>query len=102
MAFLTVSSHREACMKLVALSIVIAAGPAVAAAETVDASGYRSIFADYRTFNDEPIASWADANAEMERLGGHSGHVAAPPVPAPKNASQPPENRGQPAPDAGR
>ena len=94
------SFHKEACMKLVALSFVIVAGPAIAASETADASSYRSIFADYRAFNDEPIAAWADVNAEMERLGGHSGHVAAPPVPTPKHDSRPPENPGQPAPNA--
>ena len=89
-------------MKLVALSFVIVAGPAIAASETADASSYRSIFADYRAFNDEPIAAWADVNAEMERLGGHSGHVAASSIPALKNASRPAENRGQPAPGTGR
>ncbi len=89
-------------MKLLALSILIAAGPAIAAAETADASNYRSVFADYRTFNNEPIAPWAEANAEMERLGGHSGQVAASSIPAPKNASRPAENRGQPVPGAGR
>lgn len=36
-------------------------------------SMYRSAFADYRPFKDQPLATWRDANREVGRIGGHAG-----------------------------
>lgn len=57
-------------------------------------AGYRSSFADYRAYRDVPARPWTEANREMERLGGHVGHVkgqvpaAAPAAGAGKDESQ--------------
>ncbi len=43
---------------------------------------YRSAFADYRNFKDEPMGSWRETNDAMGRLGGHMGHASHPGMPA--------------------
>jgi hypothetical protein len=37
--------------------------------------GYRSAFADYRGFKDEPLKAWRESNEAMQHLGGHMGHL---------------------------
>lgn len=36
---------------------------------------YQSVFADYRSWTDEPIKAWREANEEVGRSGGHTGHA---------------------------
>jgi hypothetical protein len=36
---------------------------------------YESAFRDYRPFVDPELARWREANQEMGRLNGHSGHA---------------------------
>ena len=50
---------------------------------------YRSAFADYRNFKDEPLGSWREANEAMGRLGGHMGHAGDPDMPT----SEPPQEK---------
>jgi hypothetical protein len=47
---------------------------------------YISAFDGYRTFKDEPLGSWHDANTEMGKLGGHTGNLGMA-EPARTNAS---------------
>jgi hypothetical protein len=37
---------------------------------------YKSAFAEYRGFRDEPVGSWRESNDRMQRLGGHMGHLS--------------------------
>jgi hypothetical protein len=34
---------------------------------------YESAFSGYRSFREEPLASWREANEEVARAGGHAG-----------------------------
>lgn len=36
---------------------------------------YKSVFAEYRGFREEPVGSWRESNDRMQRLGGHMGHL---------------------------
>jgi hypothetical protein len=36
---------------------------------------YRSSFEDYRPWSAEPLRDWRAVNDEVERLGGHAGHL---------------------------
>ncbi len=40
---------------------------------------YRSAFEGFRPWNDEAAQDWRRVNNEMEQLGGHIGHLRAPP-----------------------
>lgn len=67
-------------MRFLALTALVATGPSWAADTTSPpASGtepeYKSTFADFRGFKDEPVMSWRDSNDRMRRLGGHAGHL---------------------------
>lgn len=79
------------------LLLLLAAALAVGrgwAADSPSTSGlgaqpaYRSAFAGYRNFKDEPVGSWREANDAMGRLGGHMGHTGHPGMPA----SEPPDD----------
>lgn len=73
------------------------AAPAAKAAGERAGAAYRSAFADYRPFAEEPPKDWRRANDEVLEAGGHvgllkgtnaqpsghSGHGAKPPASAP-------------------
>jgi len=65
--------------------------PADPAAPTAPGT-YRSAFEGYRPFADAEVERWREANEEMQRLGGHVGHVpgALTPRAAPAPAAKPP------------
>ena len=44
------------------------------------------------------MAPWAESNNEMERLGGHAGHVAPPPAPAEASPHPTPTSTVRPSP----
>lgn len=69
-------------MKYWALSFVLIAGSAAAVSNGEATPGYQSVFSDYRAYQEVPVAPWAESNNEMERLGGHAGHVAPQSAPA--------------------
>jgi len=49
---------------------------------------YRSAFTGFRPFGDETPQDWRRVNDEMQRLGGHAGHLRpAPPDKVPVGAS---------------
>ncbi len=64
-----------------------------AAARTIE---YRSTFEGYRGWSAQPLRNWREVNDEVERLGGHAGHLrgdsAAPEQksPTPPAQTQPP------------
>lgn len=79
---------------LLPFAAALAAAPAWAAEPpSADAApsqrAYRSAFADYRNFKDEPVGSWREANDEMGRVGGHAGHTSHSGMPA----SPPPQEK---------
>lgn len=49
---------------------------------------YRSVFDDYRRWTDATTQDWRRLNAEMQRLGGHAGHLRAGPPADGKPPSQ--------------
>jgi hypothetical protein len=55
---------------------------------------YRSAFADYRAWRDEAPQDWRASNREMEKLGGHVGHLRG------HLPDAPPPEQGAPAPAA--
>ena len=57
---------------------------------------YQSPFESYRSWSTEPPRDWREVNDEVERLGGHAGHLRAAPV-APMPHTSPPAN-SEPAP----
>lgn len=67
-------------MKRLALTLVIAAGPLWADSpplpDAAPAASYRSAFHDYKPLQEPPIQNWQQANGEVARLRGHSGHLA--------------------------
>ncbi len=72
-------------MKL-SMTLLLAAGAGSALAAGVQAADpraaapavvYRSVFETYVPLDEARIADWREVNAEMERLGGHRGHVGA-------------------------
>jgi len=64
-------------------SVLIAASLAAASASAPAPSGiaaapavsYRSAFDDYRTWDAQSPRDWREVNDEVERLGGHAGHL---------------------------
>jgi hypothetical protein len=66
--------------------LLVPAAAAIAAAlpaAALELAPYRSVFSDYRPWRaDEPRADWRSVNDEVGRLGGHAGHLRAPPPPA--------------------
>lgn len=72
-------------MKILALSLVVAAGAAWAESptppEATPAKAYQSAFGDYRPIQDETVLDWRTSNDEMGRLRGHMGHLEAAPTP---------------------
>jgi hypothetical protein len=67
---------RGALAAIIALTAAFAsranpADPALAVAEPT----YASSFAGYRRYESPQIAPWRELNDEMERLGGHAGHI---------------------------
>ena len=83
-------------MKCWTISFILVAAPAVAVANGEATPGYQSVFTDYRSYKEVPVAPWAESNNEMERLGGHTGHIAPPPAPA--EASPHPSSTVRPSP----
>jgi hypothetical protein len=57
----------------------LAASCAVAAAQDSSPGQarveYRSSFENYRPWSPEPLRDWRAVNDEVERLGGHAGHL---------------------------
>lgn len=74
------------------IAAVMTAASATAAAQGSSAPAptieYRSAFEGYRGWSTQPPRDWRQVNDEVERLGGHAGHLRASP-----GAS----DRGQPA-----
>lgn len=74
------------------IAAVMTAASAIAAAQGGSAPApmieYRSAFEGYRGWSTQPPRDWRQVNDEVERLGGHAGHLRASPA-AP--------DRGQPA-----
>jgi hypothetical protein len=71
----------------------LAAVTGIAAAQP-PALNYDSSYAAYRSFRDEPLASWRQANDEARRTGGHPGEHGAGMQGAPV-APASPEARGE-------
>ncbi len=38
-------------------------------------AAYRSVLGDYRGYQEVEVGPWRELNDEMERLGGHMGHM---------------------------
>lgn len=58
----------------------------------VPAATYRSPFADYRAFGDEPVGNWRAANDEVGRIGGwraYAREAQAPGATPPASAAVP-------------
>ena len=53
--------------------------PAAEAPPPRTPGAYRSPFADYRPFADEPLKDWRRANEEVHEAGGHAGLMKAAP-----------------------
>lgn len=51
--------------------------PAQTAPPLLSVAPYRSAFADFRPFDEQPSQDWRRVNDEMQRLGGHAGHLRA-------------------------
>jgi hypothetical protein len=85
------------------LAAVLAAAGASAWAQA-GSSGppidYRSAFAGYRAWSAQPLRDWREVNDEVERLGGHAGHLRASPDAAVAKPSTPPAT-GQPVQQSG-
>lgn len=49
---------------------------------------YRSAFADYRAYSEQPVVSWVDANDKVDKIGGWRAYAkeARQPVAAPAPA----------------
>jgi hypothetical protein len=56
---------------------------------------YRSSFEDYRPWSAEPLRDWRAVNDEVERLGGHAGHLRSSAVGErkPEASATPPQQR---------
>ncbi len=68
---------------------------------------YRSAFDSYKAWNAQSPRNWREVNEEVERLGGHMGHLRSTPlaVPAPTPPAPSPHSLGNPAntaPEKGR
>ncbi|MDP3136422.1 MAG: hypothetical protein Q8N17_08845 [Burkholderiaceae bacterium] len=61
----------------------VAAAPGTAAA----ALGYGSAFEGYQRFDDEPVRSWKDSNATVERIGGWRAYARQAQAPASQPAA---------------
>lgn len=50
---------------------------------------YRSAFADYRAYSEQPVASWREANDKVDQIGGWRAYAreASQPEPVPAPAS---------------
>lgn len=67
-------------MRFIVLSAAVFAAPTWASDATPSKSDnpetkYKSVFADYRGFREEPVGLWRESNDRMQRLGGHLGHL---------------------------
>ena len=66
-------------MKIMALSVALAATPALADSqspkEPIPDTSYQSAFADYKPIQDEALHDWRQVNGEMGGLRGHMGHL---------------------------
>lgn len=62
-----------------------ASGDPAAIHPTSMPTGYQSVFADYKKFNDPEVGSWRAANEQVGMGGGHAGHQmgGSPAMPAP-------------------
>jgi hypothetical protein len=74
------------CLVLAAAPIWIAGAQSGGRPDPADPSvsgtalRYESAFDGYRDVQDRKLAPWKDANEEMGRLGGHSGHADSAPA----------------------
>jgi len=59
---------------------------------------YRSSFEDYRPWSAEPLRDWRAVNDEVERLGGHAGHLrsSAADERKPEAPASPPQQQREP------
>ena len=64
-----------ALLSAAALKAQPAPGPLEAGA-AVPPPDYRSAFDGYRRFNEPPRIAWPEANATVDRVGGHAGALA--------------------------
>lgn len=71
------------------------AGPADPALQA-PAFRYDSPYSTYQRFEEQKPASWRTLNDEVERLGGHMGHVKDAAMKEPPSAA-PPQNAARPA-----
>ena len=80
------------------LLIAIPAGLAQTSAGTVAPSTalqYHSVFARYRAFNDQPIASWPEVNDTVGKIGGWRVYAREAKRPAPADGNSEPAASGQ-------
>lgn len=81
-------------------------GPATpdskSAAPSSVALGYRSAFADYRAYSEQPVVSWRDTNENVGKIGGWRVYAkealqadgASAPAPAPPPQPNPDQHGG--------
>ena len=71
-------------MKIMALTVALAATPAWADShspkEPIPETSYQAVFAEYKSFQDEPLHDWGQVNGEMGRLRGHMEHLETGPA----------------------
>lgn len=69
-----------------------ASAPAAASgdgARPIAVAPYRSAFEGFRPWRDEELQDWRRVNDEMKQLGGHNGHLRAPPAAKPAGEATP-------------
>jgi len=80
-------------LRLYCLAAALCAIAGAVSAQTADGAPlYRSAFDGYRVWRADESGDWKRANDEMQRLGGHAGHLrGAAPSASPTPASKPPQ-----------
>jgi hypothetical protein len=80
------------------LAASLAAASAGAPAQAADAGvEYRSAFEGFHPWRPEEPRDWREVNDEVERLGGHAGHLRAAPPAAIKTPAPPVREGNTPA-----